>query len=188
MSSGGIDCWRLLGVPRNAGAAEVRAAFAKRARDVHPDGGGTGDSLTMRLLVEARDEALRLAGGGGGERTRSSSSSSASSSSQGTARDRHARRRSSRSSSGPRDRCADCGGTFPRGQLSRRPARAGGVDAVLRFVSRAAPAAANVLVCRSCAERTGDVAGRRDRLMMMTAFALSTVATVGLVVYMLNAY
>src|SRR5918911_1096178 len=57
-----VDCWRLLGVAPEASAEEVRAGFAKRVRDVHPDSGGTGDALTMRLLVEARDEALGLAG------------------------------------------------------------------------------------------------------------------------------
>ena len=65
-----VDCWRLLGVAPDASAEEVRAGFAKRVRDVHPDSGGTGDALTMRLLVEARDEALGLAGrrAGGGPR------------------------------------------------------------------------------------------------------------------------
>ena len=53
-----VDCWRLLGISPEAGPAEVRAAFARRARDAHPDGGGTGDGLTLRLLAEARDEAL----------------------------------------------------------------------------------------------------------------------------------
>ena len=53
-----IDCWQLLGISPDVNAGEVRAAFAKRVRDVHPDSGGTGDSLTMRLLVDARDEAL----------------------------------------------------------------------------------------------------------------------------------
>ena len=43
-----IDCWRLLGLPPGARADQVRAAFAQRARDVHPDGGGSGDGLTMR--------------------------------------------------------------------------------------------------------------------------------------------
>ena len=57
-----VDCWCLLGVAPDASAEEVRAGFAKRVRDVHPDSGGTGDALTMRLLVEARDEALGLAG------------------------------------------------------------------------------------------------------------------------------
>ena len=59
-----VDCWRLLGVAPDASAEEVRARFAKRVRDVHPDSGGTGDALTMRLLVEAHDEALGRAGGG----------------------------------------------------------------------------------------------------------------------------
>ena len=56
-----VDCWRLLGVAPDASAEEVRAGFARRVRDVHPDSGGTGDALTMRLLVEVRDEALGLA-------------------------------------------------------------------------------------------------------------------------------
>ena len=43
-----------------APADAVRAAFAKRARDVHPDSGGTGDGLTMTLLVDAREEVRLL--------------------------------------------------------------------------------------------------------------------------------
>ena len=57
-----VDCWRLLGISSDAGPAEVRGAFARRARDVHPDSGGTGDGLTLRLLAEARDEALAYLG------------------------------------------------------------------------------------------------------------------------------
>jgi curved DNA-binding protein CbpA len=65
-----VDCWRLLGVAPDASAEEVRAGFARRVRDVHPDSGGTGDALTMRLLVEARDEALELVGRRGSRDTR----------------------------------------------------------------------------------------------------------------------
>src|SRR3954465_14378216 len=53
-----VDCWRLLEISPAASAADIRAAFARRVQDVHPDAGGTGDGLTMRLLLEARDEAL----------------------------------------------------------------------------------------------------------------------------------
>jgi hypothetical protein len=55
-----VDCRRLLGMSADASAAEVRAAFALRPRDVHHDGGGTGGDLARRLLAEARDEAPAL--------------------------------------------------------------------------------------------------------------------------------
>jgi len=53
-----VDCWSLLGIPCGASADEVKQAYARRVRDVHPDSGGTGDGLTMSLLKAARDEAL----------------------------------------------------------------------------------------------------------------------------------
>jgi predicted nucleic acid-binding Zn ribbon protein len=57
-----VDCWSLLGIPRGASADEIKNAYARRVRDVHPDAGGTGDGLTMSLLKAARDEALGQAG------------------------------------------------------------------------------------------------------------------------------
>src|SRR5215203_2847400 len=53
-----IDCWRLLGISSDASVEDVRTAFARRAKDVHPDSGGTGDGLTMSLLIDAREDAL----------------------------------------------------------------------------------------------------------------------------------
>src|SRR4051812_36044648 len=63
-----VDHWRLLGISPAASAEDVRAAFARRVQDVHPDTGGTGDGLTMRLLVDARDEALAHLGDRGAPR------------------------------------------------------------------------------------------------------------------------
>ena len=57
-----VDCWSLLGIPRGASADEVKNAYARRVRDVHPDAGGTGDGLTLSLLKAARDEALGQVG------------------------------------------------------------------------------------------------------------------------------
>jgi hypothetical protein len=153
-----IDCWRLLELRPGASADQVRAAFARRARDVHPDGGGSGDGLTMRLLVEARDEALELASrphAGGGS--------------------------SSRAAAGPPpQRCFACGREVPR-ERPQAPSRLAGLR--LRFGPKKAP------VCAACArQRKAYDPEQRNRRMLLTTLALSTLATVVLTIYMLRMF
>jgi hypothetical protein len=107
-----VDCWRLLGVAPDASAAEVRAAYARRVRDAHPDSGGTGDGLTLRLLREARDEAVARSEGKRGE-----------------GRGGGARRE------GERQVCAVCRRAFPGAQLAPRRTRDGG-HALVCFACR----------------------------------------------------
>lgn len=49
----GIDYYELLGVPRDATAADIRSAYRALAKAMHPDTGGTAG--TFRLLREAYD-------------------------------------------------------------------------------------------------------------------------------------
>ena len=49
----GIDYYELLGVPRDASAAEIRSAYRALAKAMHPDTGGTAGAF--RLLREAYD-------------------------------------------------------------------------------------------------------------------------------------
>jgi curved DNA-binding protein CbpA len=152
-----VDCWRLLGISPDAGAAEVRAAFARRARDVHPDGGGTGDGLTLRLLAEARDEALALL------------------------RERAERRHPDprppdpgrEPSGGEGLPCHGCGRPFPRERLEHR-LLAGGL---LR--GRAGSAVA--LVCRACAARAEEKRRNRRFLALAAALAASFLLALSLV-------
>ena len=150
-----VDCWRLLGISPDAGAAEVRAAFARRARDVHPDGGGTGDGLTLRLLAEARDEALALL------RERSEH--------------RHAEPRldgrgaaAARAApppdlaSGEQLPCHGCGRPFPRERLEHR-LQAGGL--------RGRAGSVVALVCRACAARAEEKRKNRRFLAMAACLA-----------------
>lgn len=51
--------WELLGVPRSATVAEVKAAYRRRAMELHPDHGG--DTATFRRLLAAYEEATRRA-------------------------------------------------------------------------------------------------------------------------------
>jgi curved DNA-binding protein CbpA len=149
-----VDCWRLLGISPEAGAAEVRAAFARRARDVHPDGGGTGDGLTLRLLAEARDEALALL------------------------RERTERRhpdpqppdlgREPSSSEGLS--CHSCGRPFPRERLEHR-LLAGGL--------RGRAGSIVALVCRACATRAEEK--RKNRRFLALAACLAALFLVALV-------
>jgi hypothetical protein len=139
-----VDCWRLLGISPDARAAEVRAAFARRARDVHPDGGGTGDGLTLRLLAEARDEALALL------------------------RERTERRRPASPDPG-HDRpsgdgwpCHACGRPFPRDRLEHR---------LLARGLRGRAGSVVVLVCRSCAARAEEK--RQNRRFVALAACLA---------------
>ena len=57
--------YRVLGVERTASAEDIKAAFRRQAKRLHPDrGDGTGDKEAFRLLVEAyevlRDPQQRL--------------------------------------------------------------------------------------------------------------------------------
>ena len=57
--------YRALGVERTASADDIKAAFRRLAKSLHPDqGGGGADQETFRRLVEAyealRDPQLRL--------------------------------------------------------------------------------------------------------------------------------
>jgi hypothetical protein len=151
-----IDCWRLLGLSPGARADQVRAAFAQRARDVHPDGGGSGDGLTMRLLVEARDEALELASRPhAGERPRP------------------------RAAAGPPPQhCFACGREVPR-ERPQAPSRLAGLR--LRFGPRKAPICAACARVRKAYDPE-----QRNRRMLLTTFALSAVATVALTIYLLQ--
>ena len=36
-------------------AATIAAAFGAKAREVHPDAGGSGDGAAMAMLIQARD-------------------------------------------------------------------------------------------------------------------------------------
>jgi curved DNA-binding protein CbpA len=141
-----VDCWRLLGISPEAGASEVRAAFARRARDVHPDGGGTGDGLTLRLLAEARDEALAVLR----ERTER----------------RHPDPRSPdlghEPAGGERLPCHGCGRPFPRERLEHR-LLAGGL--------RGRAGSAVALVCRACAARAEEK--RKNRRFLALAACLA---------------
>ena len=162
-----VDCWRLLGISPDSSAAEVRAGFAKRVRDVHPDRGGTGDGLTLSLLVEARDEALSLIAsredGGHGHADSSSFRSGRS--------DRH-------NGGGAREReCAACGQVFPRHELvyerlARSPRARGGTDG------------GRVPLCLSCAAEVWDA--REKRRLLGAAVAI--LAAGGAALILLLAY
>jgi hypothetical protein len=139
-----VDCWRLLGVAPDASAEEVRAGFAKRVRDVHPDSGGTGDALTMRLLVEARDEALELVGQRGSRGTRRS----------------HGEREGDERAGDGEQRCHVCARAFPQGELTYRRTIEG-------FWGRASKG--RVPMCPSCASRVWE---RRERTARLKAALL----------------
>lgn len=50
------DWWTVLGVPRDATAGQIQAAYRTKARDAHPDAGGS-DAAMSRLNI-ARDKGL----------------------------------------------------------------------------------------------------------------------------------
>lgn len=54
------SCWDILGVRLGATADEIRAAYRRKAQDLHPDRNG-GDGRAMAELNRARDEALKEA-------------------------------------------------------------------------------------------------------------------------------
>lgn len=55
------EAHRLLGVPAGATVDEIKTAFRRLVKDVHPDPrGGSGDGAAFRKLVEARDRLLGL--------------------------------------------------------------------------------------------------------------------------------
>jgi hypothetical protein len=140
-----IDCWRLLGISPPATADEVRTAFAKRARDVHPDSGGTGDSLTMSLLVDAREEALAQATDGGRSSRRADTGRAAGTGS-------------------PSGTCHVCRQAFPPGRLYENRIYQG---------FRGRPKAGRVLMCIACAcQIEADYAQRKRR---QATYAIATV-------------
>lgn len=146
-----IDCWRLLGISPPATADEVRAAFAKRARDVHPDSGGTGDSLTMSLLVDAREEALAQATEGGRSAHRADTGRAAGTGS-------------------PSGTCHVCRQTFPPGRLYENRIYRG---------FRGRPKAGMVLMCIACAcQIEADYAQRKRK---HATYAIATVLLTTLV-------
>jgi hypothetical protein len=152
-----VDCWRLLGVSPGAGAEEVRAAFARRVQDVHPDAGGTGDGLTLRLLLEARDEALALVGGRpppghGRGATRAGAASAAGS--------RPARRHAPPGqATGGRYPCSACGQPSPHDRLRHELAGRG---------FRRRTRSAMVLLCPACLGRAGE-RRRNARFLLRSA-------------------
>jgi hypothetical protein len=159
-----VDCWRLLGISTDAGPAEVRAAFARRARDVHPDSGGTGDGLTLRLLAEARDEALAYLGEQTGERPPNSPG----------------QRWDAKSKADPPDHgdgpakgegiaCHGCGRLFPPERLEHQLV-GGGI--------RGRAGSSMALVCRACAVRAEE--RRKNRRFIALAVCLGAVIFLGL--------
>jgi hypothetical protein len=59
MHSANKSPWALLGIAPGAGTAEIRRAYAKRLKEIRPD----GDAQEFQELVDARDQALRLDSG-----------------------------------------------------------------------------------------------------------------------------
>jgi hypothetical protein len=156
-----IDCWRLLGISPPATADEVQAAFAKRARDVHPDSGGTGDSLTMSLLVDARDEALAQIGESSGTDPEGSRRQS-----RGYGATDHGRQagRSARAGSSSSS-CYVCQESFPPGRLYENRIYQG---------FRGRPKSGMVLMCIACACQVEAEYAKRKRLGAIYAIAALT--------------
>jgi hypothetical protein len=159
-----VDCWRLLGISPEAGPAEVRAAFARRARDAHPDGGGTGDGLTLRLLAEARDEALAFL------RERTDGRHPAS---RPPGRDTIAATYPADASRGQADggeiACHGCGRLFPRERLEHQ-LLAGGL--------RGRAGSTMALMCRACAARAEE--RHRNRRFAALAACMAALFLLGL--------
>jgi hypothetical protein len=149
-----VDCWSLLGIPRGTSADEVKNAYARRVRDVHPDAGGTGDGLTLSLLKAARDEALSQVG-------------------------RYdvvppMPTRSARPPKQPKVRgrpCNVCGQRMPRGQLDFYRIHAG-------FNGR--PKSSVVLVCASCTHVVAADQEKREQQKLIVLFGF-VVAMAGFV-------
>lgn len=60
-AGGGVcDPWTELGLAPGASEEQVRAAFRRRAKELHPDTGGNGAAFVA--LVEARNDVLRRIG------------------------------------------------------------------------------------------------------------------------------
>jgi hypothetical protein len=159
-----VDCWRLLGISPEAGAAEVRSAFARRARDAHPDGGGTGDGLTLRLLAEARDEALAYLR----ERTEDHPPASQTGG------------RGAKAATYPPDAdrdqanvddtaCHGCGRLFPRERLEYR---------LLTRSLRGRAGSTMALVCRACAAKAEE--RRKNRRFIALAVCMAALFLLGL--------
>lgn len=142
-----VDCWRLLGVPPDATAAEVRAAYLRRVRDVHPDSGGSGDGLTLALLQEARDEAV------------------AAIETRGRGRRRGGARPAAHGRDDPTGLCQVCRCEFPRPQLVRSRIPRG---------FRGRPADGHVLMCFPCqVEVEAGYAQATNRRMIVTFVVLA---------------
>ncbi|GAB1332041.1 J domain-containing protein [Streptomyces sennicomposti] len=72
---GRYDAYRLLGVPFDASRDDIRAAFKRRMKDVHPDRAPEGsDEELSRLLTVARDVLLNSRADYDAARTRRKSS------------------------------------------------------------------------------------------------------------------
>ena len=152
-----VDCWRLLGISSDAGPAEVRGAFARRARDVHPDSGGTGDGLTLRLLAEARDEALAYLGERNDDiRPTSQRGERGSTSATYPPDEGHD------AENGDEIACHACGRFFPRERLEHQ-LLAGGI--------RGRAASTMALVCRACSMRAEERRKNRRFIALMVCMA-----------------
>lgn len=58
-SPAAVDCWAVLGIAPRSSADEVSRAYREKAKEAHPDSGGTAEA--MAALNAARDAALRQA-------------------------------------------------------------------------------------------------------------------------------
>ena len=155
-----VDCWRLLGISPEAGPAEVRAAFARRARDVHPDGGGTGDGLTLRLLAEARDEALAYLRERNGHPSGSQPGRGDPTAETDAGRDQV---------DGDDVECHRCGRLFPRERLKHELVTGG---------LRGRAGSTMALVCRACAAQVEE--RRKNRRFIALAVSMAALFLLGL--------
>jgi DnaJ-class molecular chaperone len=55
------SCWEILGVMQGASRDEINHAYRGRAKEAHPDNGGSNNA--MAELNKARDEALGISAG-----------------------------------------------------------------------------------------------------------------------------
>jgi hypothetical protein len=57
VESKSVSCYDILGIEKNATEAEIKAAFFAKAKEAHPDKGGTPDQFDR--LNKAKEEALK---------------------------------------------------------------------------------------------------------------------------------